>query len=523
MSSERSMKRESACRWTRSQRRSEGATPFVRRIYTDCILHSIRRRFEQNQTDCTITVLALLPTLTENILEDLPVEQLTHELQQKKAERLARASGEGKSEASSMYDGDTASISSFQTGSFIHASQFQGDGSQSVGPRRTKAQLWNELKVTSITRAFTLIYSLSLLTILTRIQLNLLGRLNYLSSVISLAQPPPPGRADSISLEDHDDGSAGAGFGNDFETNRRYLTFSWFLLHKGYAQIMSKVREAVEEVFGGISPSEGITATRLSDLVLDVRKRVEGGSEQERYATRWLPYVLPPKEEEEAVLIESGVITPPATSPGSDAQDPEKGEHQEPTIHIDTSTGPLRQLLDETADLIDSPTFTRIHTLLLGSMFSHLIDTRVIAQLYPQPRQHSPSSSISSAQHPRIQELDSAVTVVPGEPRVKLANILAIITRQAHAIGNGNNPPNEYVSTAEAEVRELEAFAAVIYASNLDQSLEENRPNTGDSGLRAAGGVGVSDVGAEPVDELIESKLESAWTKVAGSSSFSSR
>ncbi|KAH0846801.1 Peroxisomal biogenesis factor 3 [Fonsecaea pedrosoi] len=484
---------------------------------------NIRRRFEQNQTDCTITVLALLPTLTENILEDLPVEQLTHELQQKKAERLARASGEGKSEASSMYDGDTASMSSFQTGSFIHASQFQGDASQPTGPRRTKAQLWNELKVTSITRAFTLIYSLSLLIILTRIQLNLLGRLNYLSSVISLAQPPPPERADSISLEDHDDGSSGAAFGNDFETNRRYLTFSWFLLHKGYAKIMSKVREAVEEVFGGISPSEGITAARLSDLVLDVRKRVEGGSEQERYATRWLPYVLPPKEEEETVLIESGVITPPATSPGSHTQDPEKGERQEPTMHIDTSTGPLRQLLDETADLIDSPTFTRIHTLLLNSMFSHLLDTRVIAQLYPQPRQHSPSSSMSSAQQPRIQELDSAVTVVPGEPRVKLANILAIITRQAHAIGNGNNPPNEYVSTAEAEVRELEAFAAVIYASNLDQSLEENRPDTGDSGLKAAGGVGVSDVGAEPVDELFESKLESAWTKVAGSSSFSSR
>ncbi|ETI23016.1 hypothetical protein G647_04812 [Cladophialophora carrionii CBS 160.54] len=484
---------------------------------------NIRRRFEQNQTDCTITVLALLPTLTDNIVEDLPVEQLTHELQQKKAERLARAAGEGKSEASSMLDGDTASMSSFQTGSFLHTSQFPLNGSQSTGPRRTKAQLWNELKVTSLTRAFTLIYSLSLLTILTRIQLNLLGRLNYLSSVISLAQPPPPGRANSISLEDHDDGSAGAGFGNDFETNRRYLTFSWFLLHKGYAQILAKVRQAVEEVFGGISPSEGITAARLSDLVLEVRKKVEGSSEQERYATRWLPYVLPPKEEEEAVLIESGVITPPATSPGSESLHQEHDESRHVSIHIDTSTGPLRQLLDETADLIDSPTFTRIHTLLLGSMFSHLIDARVIEQSYPQQRPHSPSSSISSAPHPRIQELDSAVTVVPGEPRVKLANILAVITRQAHAIGNGNNPPNEYVSTAEAEVKELEAFAAVIYASNIDHSLDVGQPNHDEGGLKASDGIGVSDVGAEPVNELIESKLESAWTKVTGSTSFSSR
>ena len=420
-----------------------------------------------------------------------------------------------------MHDGDTASMSSFQTGSFIHASQSQL--SQPPGRRRTKAELWTEVKVTSITRAFTLIYSLSLLTILTRIQLNLLGRLNYLSSVMSLAQPPPPGRGNSISLEDHDDGSAGAGFGNDFETNRRYLTFSWFLLHKGYTQITPKVREAVEKVFGGISPTEGITAARLSDLVLAVRKHVEGTSEQERYATRWLPYMLPPKEEEEAVLIESGVITPPAISPGSESQDPQNGERQEASVHIDTSTGPLRKLLDETADLIDSPTFTRIHTLLLGTMFSHLIDTRVIAQLFPQRKQLSPSSSMSSAQHPRIQELDSAVKVVPGEPRVKLANILALITRQAHAIGNGNDPPNEYVSAAEAEARELEAFAAVIYASNLDQGLEENQAITDEGGIRASEGVGVSDVGTEPVEEMIESNLESAWTKITGSTSFSSR
>ncbi|KIW47316.1 uncharacterized protein PV06_00026 [Exophiala oligosperma] len=483
---------------------------------------NIQRRFEQNQTDCTITVLALLPTLTENVLEELPVEQLTHELQQKKAERLARASGEGRSEASSMQSGDTVSMSSFQTGSFMHTSQMQGE-STTLGPRRTKAQLWNELKITSITRAFTLIYSLSLLVVLTRIQLNLLGRLNYLLSVISLAQPPPPGSANSISLEDHDDGGAGSGLGNDFETNRRYLTFSWYLLHRGYAQIMAKVRTAVEEVFGNISPNEGVSATRLSDLVLAVRRKVEGSSEQERYATRWLPYMLPPREEEEAVLIESGVITPTPSSPNQTHDERQLGEDSS-SGHIDTSSGPLRQLLDETADLIDSPIFTRIHTLLLGSMFSNLVDAHVIAQAFPQQSLHSPSTSLSGTQQPRIQELDSAVTVVPGEPRVKLASLLAIITRQAHAIGNGNNPPNEYISTAEAEVKELEAFAALIYASNLDQSLEERQSaaSSSDEGIKVSAGTGVSEVGAEHVDEMIESKLESAWTKVTGTT-FQSR
>src|SRR5687767_12685204 len=54
---------------------------------------NLRRRFEQNQEDCTFTVLAILPTAAENILEAIPVEQILSELQQHKAERLARSVG----------------------------------------------------------------------------------------------------------------------------------------------------------------------------------------------------------------------------------------------------------------------------------------------------------------------------------------------------------------------------------------------------------------------------------------------
>ena len=50
------------------------------------------------------------------------------------------------------------------------------------------------------------------------------------------------------------------------------------------------------------------------------------------------------------------------------------------------------------------------------------------------------------------------------QAKAKLATILAVITRQAHAIGNG--VPNTYVQAMES-VRELEAFAAVVYSSNF--------------------------------------------------------
>lgn len=448
----------------------------------------------------------------------MPVEQFTQELQQKKQERLARASGEGaaseiSSAPSSIAGADTASLSNFQTDSFIHASQFVQEG-HLPRSRKSKVQLWNEIKIASISRAFTLIYTLSLLTLLTRIQLNLLGRLNYLTSVISLASPHTE-RSNSISLEDHDDGNLGssANFGNDFETNRRYLTFSWFLLHRGYAKILEDVRAAVTEVFGAVSPTEALTARRLSDLTLEVRKKIEGATEQDRYATRWLPFMLPPREEEESILFESGVITPPSSSPTT-TPDPASNSGPNPSAPtlINTSSGPLRRLLDETADLIDSPTFTRIHTLILNTLFSHLIDIKVAEQAFPRPTEVSNSDNSG-----RIQEVESAVTVVPAEPRVKLATILAVLTRQAHAIGNnGSDPPNDYVQAIDRDVKELESFAAVIYANNLAQSVEESRPKSADSTLKSADGIAVSDVGVE--SDMLESRLEGAWSKVIGTS-----
>ncbi|KAL1980389.1 hypothetical protein VTN96DRAFT_4205 [Rasamsonia emersonii] len=422
---------------------------------------NLRRRFEQNQADCTFTVLALLPTATENILESLPVEELTQELQRKRAERLARLSGsdapgsEPSSTAPSVTDDDGRSLSSFQTESYVHASQL-GDSTTNGGsqrPKRSKAQLWNEVKISSITRAFVLLYTLSLLTLLTRIQLNLLGRRNYVSSVMSLASPPA--NTSTISLEDHDD-EIGQAFGNDFETNRRYLTFSWWLLHRGWKDLREKVQAAVEEVFGPLNPREDITLERLSQLTLEVRKKVEGATEEERRAMKWLPYLLPPREEEDMVLQESGVLS--ASTPSS--------PHTEAT---------LRRLLDETSDLIESPSFTRILTLLNNEGFSTLVDQKCTTQAFKS----SPTSEPTKA---AAQQSSSSATIVPTSgssgPKAKLATVLAVMTREAHNIGNGSNPPNEYLVAMEQGVRELEAFAAVVYSSNFDLGVPPSGPDS---------------------------------------------
>jgi peroxin-3 len=98
-----------------------------------------------------------------------------------------------------------------------------------------------------------------------------------------LATPPPPQQAGrKINLENRDDDSEEQAYGTDFDTNRKYLSFSWWLLHRGYKDIMDVVVEAVKEVFGPLNPREEITLERLSQLTIEVRKRIEGSTDEER-------------------------------------------------------------------------------------------------------------------------------------------------------------------------------------------------------------------------------------------------
>lgn len=118
---------------------------------------------------------------------------------------------------------------------------------------------------------------------------------------------------------------------------------------------------------------------------------------------------------------------------------------------------PLRRLLDETSDIIESPMFTHVLTLLLDATFSQLADKKLRSDAYKLP----PLAPEPSAET-RITELTDAD---PATASAKLANILAVVTKEAHKIGNG--VPNEYVQAMEG-VSELEGFAAVVYSSNFE-------------------------------------------------------
>ncbi|KAK4939163.1 hypothetical protein LTR28_009428, partial [Elasticomyces elasticus] len=404
--------------------------------------NSLRRRFEQNQEDCTYTVLALLPTIRDEIIGALPVEQISNELQQQRADRLARSVGASDA-ASSDFPSAPPSVTD-DGSSYVHASQMAESG------------------------------------------LNLLGRRTYLSSVVSLASPPPPASTSRIALENNDDDNYDNAYGNDFETNRKYLTFSWWLLHRGCKDILNKVTAAVKEALGPVKIKEEITLEQLSELVLQVRRKIEGATEEERRAQNWLSYLLPPRDQEDFVLRESGMGTPDSPPLRHTSEDPfsTASSASPPAAIADhVSTNPsLRRLIDETSDLIDSPTFTHVLTLVLDAAFSHLVDIKIAQEAYKLSAPATLASSFPAdiTSESRIQEVLTDEAPNAATAKCKVANILPVFCRQAHTIAAGGNEgegiienlavahvPNEYLAAID-QVRELEAFAAVVYSSNFE-------------------------------------------------------
>lgn len=125
-----------------------------------------------------------------------------------------------------------------------------------------------------MTRTLTVLYSITLLTIFTNIQLSLLGRYKYIQSVIQLERDEdarsklqyetslssilfqslidPTGLPDIEALGQQTGLEEGIWReGVDTETERKYLALSWWILNVGWKDIGERVRRGVEEVFEG--------------------------------------------------------------------------------------------------------------------------------------------------------------------------------------------------------------------------------------------------------------------------------
>ncbi|KAK3826508.1 MAG: Peroxin-3 [Linnemannia elongata] len=437
---------------------------------------NMKRRFEQNQQDCVFTVLSLLPTLGDQLLHELNVELITAKLQQTRSQRSTPAptpdssmilppkpeqddnkqeqegsaenkQDEEKDESEKVKDDQKAAAAVDDTEG--HAkddstdstanSDTNGDSNQSTQPtaieRKTKLELWSELKVMSFTRTVTALYSLTFLTLLTQVQLNLLGRFTYVSSVIALSNTTDTSyRVDAPAVKGSLSSTAGQ---LDFQTEKKYLTFSYWLLHEGWRRWSEKVRDVVEDVIGGISLKKTFTSSDFSDLLGEIRSRLEytEDMEGERIPVNMREYMLPDEASDEREVLRAGGVD-----------------------EFDLVVDPvLRNLLDETRDFIDSPDFTTVLKSTLTTTFSRF---NLALQPTFNPFLLSPPQSGSSAVIAEIEDDEDIDRAVP------LVTLLPLIARQVHLIING--VPNEYVESL-AMVKELQAFSAIVYSSFSEQ------------------------------------------------------
>jgi peroxin-3 len=305
----------------------------------------LKRRFEQNQNDCTFTVLSLLPTLSEQVFDDMAVEELwakLQELRKEQKQKLEQQKQEKEQEKEQENENETnlnqekpvdeqevkeetvsqphadsenaeavvndqqanetkpesvpevslpitvdqqpsqeANISSGamenSIGSLANSSLSEGSeltssqklevpSEEKATEQKSKYALWEEIKIKSenpldifwlvikyntkplwllagFTRSLTSLYCVSLLTLLTHTELNLLGRFTYVSSIASLNRSEP-----TIRIERSDSESKDAFM--DIDVEGKFLSFSWWLLHKGWKGLAERVEAAVHEVFG---------------------------------------------------------------------------------------------------------------------------------------------------------------------------------------------------------------------------------------------------------------------------------
>jgi len=340
----------------------------------------LERRFEQNQKDATFTTMALFPTVSTQVLDEYDVEETRRMLQEL---RHGDAQGDTASSLGSSQMGSSQMSASQMSASQMSASQTsdQLTGSQITDPGTSqalggsfvtppsKAELWRQIKIGSLTRAFVLVYTGALLTILTRIQLNILGRRSYAES---MEQHLRETTSEAALLADEE--QAGA-------TNRQFLTFSWWILHRGWRVLAERVQSAVEVATAAIEPPNRLNFVQMEDLVGAIHREIDAQGSLANV-------LLPPPELEQEVL---------AQIPGSGPAEPD-----------------LRALLDETSTIVSSASSTDVLHKMVHNALAVLVN-----KLHPVFASES------------------------GDARLAMA--LMVVTTQARQMAAGSPLSNEYV------------------------------------------------------------------------------
>lgn len=247
------------------------------------IREQIRRRFTQTQEDTLYALYELIPVFAMVLAKKLDLEELLIALRDKK---LSKGTGnKGKlSDNDALSSGISTSVTEVENLSASTVSKVENK------TQKSKAELWNELKTKSLIKMVTVSYTISSLLLLTRLQLNILTRREYLETAIKVAVEKESGKTEGRSLVNwvwglwkNEDESVKLDktFGeskpkvssaskNSYINEQAFLSLSWWLLNRGWLEFQTIVEESVDKVFSSLNPRDTLTLQEFSDKLTQV-------------------------------------------------------------------------------------------------------------------------------------------------------------------------------------------------------------------------------------------------------------
>lgn len=370
---------------------------------------NIRRRFEQNQRDCLFTIMSLLPELSEQVLREVDVERLIAELRSvHQPQKTTPVQNEEEDD--------------------------DGDEEEEESPKRSKVEIWEEIKIQSFTRTLIAVYSESLLTMLVHIQLNMVGRSTYLDSIIGKFVNEDES-SDNISLEGQYRSKLPA------TDEQNFLMLSWWFLNRGWRQLLAQITEAVNHQVGELSLKERVSHRELASLFSSIHLHLREAGMMESLTS----ILLPQGAEDIGDYLSSNRLTADQVF-----------------------TPVFTRLLDQLRDIIESSDFAYV----LNNSIDRLTNQLLEALQDSFPELPIPEVSNSQPLPPTVEgeeapNLDAVVkefeefSTVP-ESRVVIVQLLPRIAREGHQILNG--VPNNYLENVSAS-REVQALSAAVYTA----------------------------------------------------------
>lgn len=173
---------------------------------SECLAHARKQHhFDSNQRTCNMTVLSMVSTLREALIRTFNTEEITEQLKNNP---------------------------------------------------ENKVQLWEDLKIMSFARTVSIVYSCSIMALLLRVQLNVIGGYMFIDSMHQ-----QNGKTEKILISK--------------ELQQKYLSDIQHFFSTGLTELTDTVQHVVRKEILSISLKERLTIDNLQAIIQQIRERIE--------------------------------------------------------------------------------------------------------------------------------------------------------------------------------------------------------------------------------------------------------